>query len=231
MEEEQKKIGIVETWMMKKKHAAVYAAATRHPFIQSIRDGSVDLSAFKRWLGQDYVFVRSFVPFVANLLVKACKESSDDDDMEVILGGLASLNDEISWFKNEALKWNVSLNEVVSYQANVRYCNFLERMIGPEVDFAVAMTVFWVIETVYQESFGYCLEEGSRTPEELKEACGRWGNAGFGEYCRRLREIANRLLEKASANVVLEAEMTLLEVLEHEVQFWNMSQGEPTSLA
>lgn len=74
--------------------------------------------------GQDYIFVRAFVPFVASLLLKAWKESDDDSDIEVILGGVAALNDEISWFKREASKWNVLLSSIVPQKANLEYCRY-----------------------------------------------------------------------------------------------------------
>lgn len=105
----------------------------------------------------------------------------------------------------------------------------------PEVDYTVAMAAFWAIEAVYQESFAHCLEEGSKTPIELQEACQRWGNDGFGRYCSSLRNIADRQLEKAasgsvplvkvSEDAVSKAEVTFLRVLEYEVDFWNMSCG------
>ena len=73
--------------------------------------------------GQDYIFVRSLVPFVASTLVKCWKEcGGDGSDMEVILGGMASLNDELNWFKKEASKFHVSLTSVVPQNANVKYC-------------------------------------------------------------------------------------------------------------
>lgn len=98
---------------------------------------------------------------------------------------------------------------------------------SPEVDYTVAMTAFWAIETVYQESFAHCLEEGSKTPPELEEVCQRWGNDGFGNYCCALRSIADRRLEKAPVDEVSKAEVTFLRVLEYEVEFWNMSRGIP----
>lgn len=72
--------------------------------------------------GQDYIFVRAFVPFVASVLVKTCKESDDGSDMDIILGGMASLNDEIAWFKEEASRWEVSLTTVVPQRTNLMYC-------------------------------------------------------------------------------------------------------------
>ncbi|KAK1436341.1 hypothetical protein QVD17_02120 [Tagetes erecta] len=218
-------IPVTETWL--RKHRLQYTGATRHPFILSIRDGSVDFSSFKRWLGQDYIFVRSFVPFVASVLMKSCKdESSDDDDMELILGGIASLKDEINWFKQQASKYHVSLTSIIPQNANIKYCRFLESLTGSEVEYAVAITALWAIEVVYQDSFAHCLEEGSRVPHELQETCERWGNEGFGEFCRSLRGIVDRCLQKASPEVISKAEVCFLSVVEHEVEFWNMSVGD-----
>ncbi|KAH6789226.1 heme oxygenase-like [Perilla frutescens var. frutescens] len=214
---------VTETWL--KKHRPIYIGATRHPFTLAIRDGSVDFSSFKRWLGQDYLFVRAFVPFLASVLVKAWKETDNDADVDVILGGIATLNDEIAWFKREASKWDVSLDSIVPRQTNLDYCRFLESLMSPDVDYAQAISAFWAIEAVYQESFAHCLEDDSKTPEALKETCQRWGNDGFGHYCRALQSLANQQLQKASEEVVAKAEVNFLRVLELEVDFWNMSRG------
>jgi thiaminase len=72
---------------------------------------------------QDYLFVREFVAFVASVLLKCCKQ--DSSDMEIILGGVASLNDELSWFKNEAAKWGIDLASVSPLQSNMEYHRFI----------------------------------------------------------------------------------------------------------
>jgi hypothetical protein len=46
--EEVEKSGMIDTWL--RKHRLIYTGATRHPLILSIRDGTVVLSAYKRWL-------------------------------------------------------------------------------------------------------------------------------------------------------------------------------------
>uniref|UniRef100_A0A2P2IJK6 Uncharacterized protein MANES_03G203000 n=1 Tax=Rhizophora mucronata TaxID=61149 RepID=A0A2P2IJK6_RHIMU len=145
--------------------------------------------------------------------------------MEVMLGGLASFKNEIEWFKQEASKWEVSLSNIIVHKANEDYCRFLESLMLPEVEYAVAITAFWAIEAVYQDAFAHCLEEGNNVPSEIQEACRRWGNEAFGEYCSSLKKIANRVLEKSSNEVCAKAEATLLRVLEHEIEFWNMSSG------
>lgn len=54
--------------------------------------------------------------------MKACEESNDSSDVDIILGGMASINDEIAWFKEEASRWEVSLTSVVPQRANLMYC-------------------------------------------------------------------------------------------------------------
>lgn len=109
-----------------------------------------------------------------------------------------------------------------------RCCNrFLESLMGPDVEYTVAVTALWAIELVYQQSFAYCLEEGSRTPPELAETCQRWGNEGFGQYCRSLQKIADRRLLRATNEELKKAQAVFFRVLEHEVEFWNMSRGWP----
>ncbi|KAL5065513.1 hypothetical protein RYX36_027250 [Vicia faba] len=216
-------IGKTEMWL--RKHCPVYNSATKHPFILSIRDGTVESHTFKTWLAQDYLFVREFVPFVASVLIKACKESDVSDDVEVMLGGIASLNDELSWFKKEAKKWDIQLSEVVPQKENKDYCRLLGGLMSSDVGYTVALTAFWAIEVVYQESFASCVEEGSKTPVELKETCERWGNEGFGQYCQSLQKMVDRRLLKASDEEVKKAEVVFLSIVEHEVEFWNMSSG------
>lgn len=209
-------------WM--EKHRQMYERATRHPFTVSIRDGTVDMSAFKRWLSQDYLFVREFVAFIASVLLKCCKQE-DSSDMEIILGGVASISDEISWFKNEATVWGVDLASVSPLKANLEYHRFLRSLTEPEISYAVAVTTFWTIETVYQDSFGFCIQDGNKTPPELLGTCQRWGSAGFRQYCQSLQSIVDRCLANAPADAVQSAEEAFVRVLELEIGFWDMSSS------
>ncbi|XVF28217.1 hypothetical protein REPUB_Repub15cG0010400 [Reevesia pubescens] len=115
------------------------------------------------FVGQDYIFVRAFVQFVASVKNKASKGSDDsNNDMEVIMGGMAALNDEIEWFKKEASKWGAELSKIVPHKANQEYCLFLESFMSPEVEYTVAIVAYWAIEAVYQDS------------REFRTLPGRW---------------------------------------------------------
>lgn len=48
VEKQKEKLTQIEKWL--RKHKLQYTAATKHPFINSIHDGSIDFSSFKIWL-------------------------------------------------------------------------------------------------------------------------------------------------------------------------------------
>ncbi|XP_055822458.1 probable bifunctional TENA-E protein [Solanum dulcamara] len=217
----------IEKWL--RKHKLEYTAATRHPFIYSIHDGSIHFSSYKKWLEREYLFVKiALAPFAASVLLKAWKESVDSSDVELILAVLGYLNDEICWLKEEAPKWHISLtNDVVDDNKHVLdYFGFFERLTSPEVKYSEAVTILWAVESVYHNGFGHCLEEGNNTPNEMKEGCKIWGSENFKQYCQSLENIANTRLEEASNEQVSKTEVLILEFFENVVRFWNMNLGE-----
>ncbi|TMW92769.1 hypothetical protein EJD97_012589 [Solanum chilense] len=220
-----KQLTQIEKWI--RKHKLEYSAATRHPFIYSIHHGSIDFSCYKKWLEREYLFVKTaLVPFAASVLVKAWKESIDSYDVEVILAFLAYLNDEISWLKQEAPKWHISLTSVVvDDKPLLDYFSFFERLTSPDVKYTEAITILWAVESVYYNGFKHCLEEGNNTPNEMEEGCKIWGSDNFKQYCESVENIANRTLEEALDEDVSKTEVLILEFLENVVHFWNMNLG------
>mgnify|MGYP000196815534 CR=1 FL=1 len=74
------------------------------------------------WLqGQDYFFVRACVRFIASILVKVPKDA-EEADIDTILGGLCSLEEEISWFRGEASTWGLQFDQIPLQIANINYC-------------------------------------------------------------------------------------------------------------
>jgi hypothetical protein len=49
------------------RHTAAWQAATIHPFLAGVRDGSVSEDSFDRWLAQDYLYAQAlFAPSPAS---------------------------------------------------------------------------------------------------------------------------------------------------------------------
>ncbi|KAJ7106886.1 hypothetical protein O6H91_02G018100 [Diphasiastrum complanatum] len=211
---------ITSQWL--RRHNALYQAATRHPFILTIADGSINFQCFKRWLGQDYHFVKAFVRFLASLLPKMPKEATDEE-MDTLLGGIVALRDEIYWFRSEAMRWTIQLDLVSIKVTTQEYCEFLEQLSQGNFEYAIAVTALWAIEFVYYESFALCTQSNAKTPTELREACERWSNMEFKNYCVLLKGLADKYLEGSNLHVRQKAEEIFVQILKQEIKFWDMS--------
>eukprot|EP00243_Klebsormidium_subtile_P004656 TRINITY_DN18805_c0_g1_i1.p1 TRINITY_DN18805_c0_g1~~TRINITY_DN18805_c0_g1_i1.p1 ORF type:complete len:217 (-),score=29.34 TRINITY_DN18805_c0_g1_i1:215-865(-) len=208
-----------DTWL--DSHQDAYRAATRHPFLLSVRNGTVADLAFNRWLGQDYLFVREFARFVASVLLKAPREGPD---LMLILGGLAALDDELNWFQKKCVERGVEIAKLELAPANLEYIRSLQSWSAPDVCYPVAATALWAIELVYNIGWGICLEEDANTPETLRDCCERWGSLDFREYVSELKGLADRILKGANESERKEAEAAFVEILELESAFWDMSR-------
>jgi formylaminopyrimidine deformylase / aminopyrimidine aminohydrolase len=49
------------------RHTSAWQAATVHPFLAGVRDGSLPEHSFDRWLAQDYLFAQSRIAATAPL--------------------------------------------------------------------------------------------------------------------------------------------------------------------
>lgn len=70
---------------------------------------------------QEYIFVREFVRFLASVLLKASKDSGNED-INLIVGNLVSLDQELSLFRKEASNWKVDLLNSNLQKASKDYC-------------------------------------------------------------------------------------------------------------
>ena len=75
----------------------LWTAATRHPFLDGVRDGSLPVHALDTWLAQDALFVADLLVFQARLLARAPRS-----DQAVLAGGTVALVEELDWFERLA---------------------------------------------------------------------------------------------------------------------------------
>ncbi|KAJ7564456.1 hypothetical protein O6H91_02G018100 [Diphasiastrum complanatum] len=156
------------------------------------------------------------------LLPKMPKEATDEE-MDTLLGGIVALRDEIYWFRSEAMRWTIQLDLVSIKVTTQEYCEFLEQLSQGNFEYAIAVTALWAIEFVYYESFALCTQSNAKTPTELREACERWSNMEFKNYCVLLKGLADKYLEGSNLHVRQKAEEIFVQILKQEIKFWDMS--------
>jgi thiaminase len=193
------------------RHAAAWEEATRHPFLEGCRTGTIEYGQFETWLIQDYLFVVEFTRFAAHTLASAPVTHFD-----VLINGLAGLRDELSWFRTHAAARGLHF-AVPQQAACTQYCRFMERLV--DTPYPVQATAFWAIEAVYNDAW----RKASPMVAPYDEFAGRWGRADFGAYVEHLRRQADEALGAAPGAEQARAEAEFLEVLRLERVFWQMA--------
>ena len=179
----------------------LWTAATRHPFLDAVRDGTITDSAFDRWLVQDALFVADLLTFQARLLARAPRKAQ-----AAICGGCAAIVAELDWFEAQAARRGLDLT-AEALPATLAYRELLQRLDGEPYEAAV--TALWVIERVYLLAWTSARSDSTPFGEFIEH----WSTPEFADYVGALGELADP-----------DAHQELVgDVLSLEVAFWDMA--------
>ncbi len=182
-------------------HDSLWVAATNHPFLDAVRDGTITDAAFDRWLVQDALFVADLLTFQARLLARAPRPAQ-----AAIVGGCAALVDELDWFADQATRRGLDLNQPAQ-PATLAYRVLLQRLDIEPYDAAV--TALWVIERVYLLAWTSAASDSSPFAEFVEH----WTAPAFADYVDALGQLADPAHHSEIVG----------DVLSHEVAFWDMA--------
>lgn len=192
-------------------HPQAWQSATVHPFLTQCKTGEILPSQFNTWLVQDYLFVIDFTKMLARVIAIA-----PPVHMDVLLGGMIALKDELLWFQAKAQERGLTLD--VPKQATCQeYCAMMARL--ADTPYAVQSTALWAIELAYNQGWQ---NPGTMMPP-YDEFADRWGNQNFTAYVGLLEQQANEALAMESEDVQHQAEQVFLDIARLETDFWQMA--------
>jgi len=180
---------------------SLWSAATRHPFLDAVREGTISDEAFDRWLVQDAVFVTDLLTFQARLLARAPRNAQ-----HTLAGGCAALVAELDWFEEQAARRGIDPKQP-PLPTTLAYRELLNRLDAEPYDAAV--TALWVIERVYLLAWTTARSDTSPFGEFVEH----WTTPEFGAYVDALEALASPEDHDALIN----------DVLALEVAFWDMA--------
>lgn len=193
------------------RHRALWERATRHPFLRGVREGTLPEEAFRRWLVQDYHFVRGLLRAQAYVLA-----GSNRPDQRVLASGLVALVDELDWFERHAAARGLAL-DVPVHPTCGEYVDFLLSL--RDQPYAAQITALWACERAYLDAWTGAAP-GAGPYREFVE---HWTQPGFADYVAGLAEASRRALEAASPAEREAAEGAFCRVAELERRFWEMT--------
>ena len=185
-------------------HHIAWSAATRHPFLVGVRDGTLAEAAFDAWLVEDSHFVSGLLRFQARLLARAPRPAQ-----AVLAGGLVALVDELAWFEEQAAVRGLDLG-TPALPATAAYAQLLERLDAADV--GTALTALWAIERAYLDAWSHARPGAA----EYRTFVEHWTLPAFAEYVAGLATAAD-------AVPAPDPDAVVAEVVAAEAAFWQMA--------
>ena len=202
-----------------------WAGAIGHPFLHRVADGTINASQFNTWLRQDRLFVQEFTKLAGVLLSRV-----DVKHLDLLLGGLGALKDELLWFEAKARDRGIDLSNEQLLPACDEYVGFMRSLHSAPLD--VLATAFWAIERVYNQAWRAIAQAVRANAPAYVEFSDRWGSDGFTAYVEGLAALADEALAHASCacpedgsepDETTQASRAVEEVLRLEGGFWDMA--------
>jgi formylaminopyrimidine deformylase / aminopyrimidine aminohydrolase len=195
------------------RHPAAWQAATVHPFLAGVRDGSLPGDSFDRWLAQDYLYAQALVRAQSRITAAAPYA-----DIGLLAGGVVATVAELAWFEDMAARRGVALDAPM-HPANRAYCDFLLALTYSA--YPAQITAIWALERTYLESW-----EGARPgAEPYRTFVERWTTDAFRSYVGDLQTAVDRQLAASAGEEAREAAEAFFWVTHYERGFWDMAMS------
>jgi len=201
----------VNTTELLTKHRQLWHEATHHPFLDGVRNGSLPVEAFNRWLEQDYRFVATALKAQCLLLAQARRA-----DQLLLANGIVALATELDWFEGHLRTRGLSTAAPL-LPVNRAYGDFL--LVMAQVPYAAALIVAATSERAYFEAWS----TAKPAAPAYTEFVDRWTNDAFRAYVEDLARAADRALAAASRVEAAAAEDAFIWTARYEAAFWQMA--------
>ena len=196
------------------KHAALWHAATHHPFLDGVRAGTLPEEAFNRWLEQDYRFVATALKAQCELLAQAPRA-----DQLLLANGLVALAAELDWFEGHLAARGLRTDAQL-LPANRAYGDYL--VVMARAPYPAALMVAAIAERAYYEAWSTARPAAPAYGEFVD----RWTNDAFRAYVADLARATDRALAGAGPAEVAAAEDAFVWTARYEAAFWQMTFGQ-----
>jgi thiaminase/transcriptional activator TenA len=197
--------------------APVWDASLAHPFVRGLGDGTLDATAFRYYIRQDYRFLIDY----ARVLSLGAARAPRVEWMQRFAGLASSvLETEMSLHRAFAGRWGVSVADLESERAapaTAAYADFLLR-VASLGDFGELCAAVAPCMWGYSE-IGVALA-ASATSDRYAEWIDMYASAEFGELAAWSRS----LLDEVDGDLTRMTE-AFVTSSEHELRFWDAAAG------
>ena len=210
------------TERLRHRASAIWDAQHRHPFVQGIGDGTLDLEKFKVWVRQDYVCLIDY----ARLLALTAARSPDLETMMRFATLLKETVDtEMSLHRGYAAEFRISAEELEreSPAPTTRaYTDFLLRVatMGDFAELAAALLpCMWAFSEIGQRLAG----RSKPSDERYAKWIAMYSSSEFAELAEWCRKLVDTRAAGLPERELVKLEAAFLTSSRYELQFWEMA--------
>lgn len=199
----------------------IWDAQVEHPFVQGITDGSLDEEIFKRWILQDYLYLKEFARVFAWAAAKADRLESMGWYARMLV---LTLDTEMALHRQYAARFGLSVDDLENQEmwpTTRAYTDFLVRTAadGDLADLLAALLpCAWGYVHIAQR-----ISSGSRPSDQrYADWIDQYTAEEFAEAAAWLRSELERLSEGATDQKKKRLTGLFLQSSRYEWQFWEM---------
>ncbi|WP_059102705.1 thiaminase II [Shouchella shacheensis] len=206
----------------------IWAQSHKHPFVQGIGDGSLDIESFKFFMKQDYVYLIDYARVFAVGSLKATRLET----MAAFAKHLdATLNVEMGLHRSYAARLGITREELEATKpapTTLAYSSYM-LAIGQRGSLAELIAAVLPCAWSYYEIGKELAKRPGATEEETYgEWISMYASDEFGEIAQWLIDLLDELATGRSEEELQELEKIFLNTSRFEYMFWEMSYQQAT---
>ncbi len=205
----------ITTAALLKRHAPLWRVTCRNPFVAGVRDGSLPVEVFDRWLVQHGHLANGFFPAYCRIAAAA-----PERDRKVLLEILRNLLRYLSWLeptlRARGVDAGIGLQPVC--RAYVDYTVSL----GFE-PYTIELVVLWAQYRAYRDAWKWAHPGAPKFRSFVQYFYAPVYESGLAALARA----ADAALAESSRREVQRAEQAVLDVAQYELAFWVMTMQTP----
>ena len=184
-----------------------------HPLLARMRNGTIGEEAFERWMRQDYLFVKSAIPFLAALIPRG-----PASHWQPLARAVGTLEREIRLFEEQAAHLGVDLGDATPSETVHAFNQFLLAT-AQRASYEEAFAVLYAAHRATHESFRF-VKAGLAPDSPVVPFVKNWAGREFGFYLGYLATELDRLAAEADPATRAAMAEIFEEVIRHEIAFF-----------
>ncbi len=199
----------------------IWDAQLEHPFVRGLGDGTLEEERFKRWVRQDYLYLKDF----ARVFAWAAAKASRLDSMSWYASVLdLTLNTEMELHRKYAARFGIGaqeLEEEPMWPTTRAYTDFLVRT-AADGDMPRLLAALLPCAWGYHHVGTSLAAQASPDDERYADWIALYSSDEFGDAARRLREELDREARGVPEEERAELQEIFLVSSRYEWMFWEM---------